>query len=170
MDVLVHSEAERNDMVEYFGQQLNGFTFSQLGWAQSYGSRCVKPPTIFGDGSRHSAMTVEWIAYAQSLTHKPVKGILSGPVTILNWSFVRDDQHHSQTCLQIALAKREEVKDLEQSGDSIIQIDEAAFCEGLPLQKDQWHDYLDNAVNALNVCSNVVKDTTQIHPYVLFRL
>lgn len=168
LDVLVHGEAERNDMVEYFGQQLNGFTFSQFGWVQSYGSRCVKPPIIFGDVSRHSAMTVEWIAYAQSLTHKPVKGMLTGPVTILNWSFVRDDQPRSQTCMQIALAIREEVKDLEQSGVSIIQIDEAAFREGLPLHKTHWHDYLDNAVNAFKVCSNVVKDTTQIHTHMCY--
>jgi 5-methyltetrahydropteroyltriglutamate--homocysteine methyltransferase len=168
LDVLVHGEAERNDMVEYFGQQLNGFTFSQFGWVQSYGSRCVKPPIIFGDVSRHSAMTVEWIAYAQSLTNKPVKGMLTGPVTILNWSFVRDDQPRSQTCMQIALAIREEVKDLEQSGVSIIQIDEAAFREGLPLHTTQWHDYLDNAVNAFKVCSNVVKDTTQIHTHMCY--
>ncbi|MFT6990299.1 MAG: 5-methyltetrahydropteroyltriglutamate--homocysteine methyltransferase [Paraglaciecola sp.] len=168
LDVLVHGEAERNDMVEYFGQQLNGFTFSQLGWVQSYGSRCVKPPIIFGDVSRQSAMTVEWINYAQSLTVKPVKGMLTGPVTILNWSFVRDDQTRADTCMQIALAIREEVKDLEQSGVKIIQIDEAAFREGLPLHSENWQAYLDNSVNAFKVCSNVVTDNTQIHTHMCY--
>ena len=168
LDVLVHGEAERNDMVEYFGQQLNGFTFSQLGWVQSYGSRCVKPPIIFGDVSRQSAMTVDWINYAQSLTDKPVKGMLTGPVTILNWSFVRDDQPRADTCMQIALAIREEVKDLEQSGVKIIQIDEAAFREGLPLHRAHWQAYLDNSVNAFKVCSNVVADNTQIHTHMCY--
>jgi 5-methyltetrahydropteroyltriglutamate--homocysteine methyltransferase len=168
LDVLVHGEAERNDMVEYFGQQLNGFTFSQFGWVQSYGSRCVKPPIIFGDVSRQSSMTVEWINYAQSLTDKPVKGMLTGPVTILNWSFVRDDQPRADTCMQIALAIREEVKDLEQSGVKIIQIDEAAFREGLPLHKENWQAYLDNSVNAFKVCSNVVTDNTQIHTHMCY--
>ncbi|GAC19869.1 5-methyltetrahydropteroyltriglutamate--homocysteine S-methyltransferase [Paraglaciecola arctica] len=168
LDVLVHGEAERNDMVEYFGQQLNGFTFSQLGWVQSYGSRCVKPPIIFGDVSRQSAMTVDWINYAQSLTNKPVKGMLTGPVTILNWSFVRDDQARADTCMQIALAIREEVQDLERSGVKIIQIDEAAFREGLPLHKQHWQAYLDNSVNAFKVCSNVVADNTQIHTHMCY--
>jgi 5-methyltetrahydropteroyltriglutamate--homocysteine methyltransferase len=168
LDVLVHGEAERNDMVEYFGQQLNGFTFSQLGWVQSYGSRCVKPPIIFGDVSRQSTMTVDWINYAQSLTTKPVKGMLTGPVTILNWSFVRDDQPRANTCMQIALAIREEVKDLEQSGVKIIQIDEAAFREGLPLHSENWQAYLDNSVNAFKVCSNVVTDNTQIHTHMCY--
>jgi len=168
LDVLVHGEAERNDMVEYFGQQLNGFTFSQLGWVQSYGSRCVKPPIIFGDVSRQSAMTIDWINYAQSLTDKPVKGMLTGPVTILNWSFVRDDQPRADTCMQIALAIREEVKDLEQSGVKIIQIDEAAFREGLPLHRAHWQGYLDNSVKAFKVCSNVVADKTQIHTHMCY--
>jgi 5-methyltetrahydropteroyltriglutamate--homocysteine methyltransferase len=132
LDVLVHGEAERNDMVEYFGEQLRGYVFSGFGWVQSYGSRCVKPPIIFGDISRLGPMTVEWITFAQSLTDKPMKGMLTGPVTILNWSFVRDDQPRSRTCLQLALAVRDEVLDLEKAGIGIIQIDEAALREGLP--------------------------------------
>src|SRR5262249_39940743 len=129
LDVLVHGEAERNDMVEYFGEQLEGYAFSQFGWVQSYGSRCVKPPILFGDISRSKPMTVEWIRYAQSLTAKPMKGMLTGPVTILNWSFVRDDQPRSVSCRQLALAMREEVLDLEKAGVRIIQIDEAALRE-----------------------------------------
>jgi len=143
LDVLVHGEAERNDMVEYFGQQLQGFAFTDNGWVQSYGSRCVKPPIIFGDVSRPRPMTVEWTQYAQSLTDKPVKGMLTGPVTILNWSFVRDDQSRSETCKQISLAIRDEVIDLEAAGVKIIQIDEAALREGLPLRQSQWQAYLD---------------------------
>ena len=139
LDVLVHGEAERNDMVEYFGEQLDGYAFSQFGWVQSYGSRCVKPPILFGDISRPKAMTVEWIRYAQSLTAKPMKGMLTGPVTILNWSFVRDDQPRSVSCHQLALAIREEVLDLEKAGVRVIQIDEAALREGLPLRKSQWN-------------------------------
>jgi 5-methyltetrahydropteroyltriglutamate--homocysteine methyltransferase len=127
LDVLVHGEAERNDMVEYFGEQLQGYAFSEFGWVQSYGSRCVKPPLLYGDISRPQAMTVEWAAYAQSLTAKPMKGMLTGPVTMLNWSFVRDDQPRSETCRQLALAIREEVLDLEQAGLPVIQIDEAAL-------------------------------------------
>ncbi len=138
LDVLVHGEAERNDMVEYFGEQLDGYAFSQFGWVQSYGSRCVKPPILFGDIARPKAMTVEWITYAQSLTAKPMKGMLTGPVTILNWSFVRDDQPRAATCKQLALAIREEVLDLERAGVRVIQIDEAALREGLPLRKSQW--------------------------------
>ena len=127
LDVLVHGEAERNDMVEYFGEQLEGYAFSQFGWVQSYGSRCVKPPILFGDITRPTSMTVDWITYAQSLTAKPMKGMLTGPVTILNWSFVRDDQPRSTTCYQIALAIRQEVLDLEKAGVPVIQIDEAAL-------------------------------------------
>lgn len=168
LDVLVHGEAERTDMVEYFGQQLQGFTFSQFGWVQSYGSRCVKPPIIFGDVSRPKPMTVEWINYAQSLTDKPVKGMLTGPITILNWSFVRDDQPRNETCLQIALAIRDEVLDLEKSGTQIIQIDEAAFREGLPLHPAQRQDYLSLAVNAFRLCANGVKDDTQIHTHMCY--
>jgi 5-methyltetrahydropteroyltriglutamate--homocysteine methyltransferase len=143
LDVLVHGEAERNDMVEYFGEQLQGYAFSQFGWVQSYGSRCVKPPILFGDISRPQAMTVAWITYAQSLTAKPMKGMLTGPVTILNWSFVRDDQPRSVSCKQLALAIRAEVLDLEKAGVRVIQIDEAALREGLPLRKSQWKEYLD---------------------------
>ncbi|MCL4784868.1 MAG: 5-methyltetrahydropteroyltriglutamate--homocysteine S-methyltransferase [Bryobacterales bacterium] len=168
LDVLVHGEAERNDMVEYFGEQLEGFAFSQNGWVQSYGSRCVKPPILYGDIRRPKAMTVEWIRYAQSLTKKPVKGMLTGPVTILNWSFVRDDQPRSVTCRQIALAIREEVLDLEAAGVPIIQIDEAALREGLPLRKSQWREYLDWAVEAFRIAANGVRDETQIHTHMCY--
>ena len=168
LDVLVHGEPERNDMVEYFGEQLDGYTFSQYGWVQSYGSRCVKPPIIFGDISRPKAMTVEWTKYAQSLTTKPMKGMLTGPVTLLNWSFVRDDQPRSETCLQLALAIRDEVLDLEKAGIAIIQIDEAALREGLPLRKSQWQNYLDWAVNAFKITANGVKDDTQIHTHMCY--
>jgi len=168
LDVLVHGEPERNDMVEYFGEQLSGYVFSQYGWVQSYGSRCVKPPIIYGDVARTRPMTVEWIAYAQSITEKPMKGMLTGPVTILNWSFVRDDQPRSETCLQIALAVRDEVLDLEKAGINIIQIDEAALREGLPLRKSQWKAYLDWAVNAFCLSANGVKDETQIHTHMCY--
>lgn len=168
LDVLVHGEAERNDMVEYFGEQLNGYTFSEFGWVQSYGSRCVKPPILFGDISRPKTMTVEWIAYAQSLTQKPMKGMLTGPVTILNWSFVRDDQPRSLTCKQIALAIRDEVLDLEKAGIKVIQIDEAALREGLPLRKSQWTSYLDWAVESFRISANGVKDQTQIHTHMCY--
>lgn len=168
LDVLVHGEAERNDMVEYFGQQLEGYAFSQFAWVQSYGSRCVKPPIIYGDISRPTAMTVEWATYAQSLSDKPVKGMLTGPVTILNWSFVRDDQPRAQTCLQIALAIRDEVLDLEQAGINIIQIDEAALREGLPLRQSQWQSYLDWAVNSYKISANGVRDETQIHTHMCY--
>ncbi len=168
LDVLVHGEAERNDMVEYFGELLDGFDFSQFGWVQSYGSRCVKPPILFGDISRSETMTVEWIKYAQSLTDKPMKGMLTGPVTILNWSFVRDDQSRAETCFQIALAIRDEVLDLEQAGISIIQIDEAALREGLPLRKSQWNDYLDWAIKAFRIAANGVQDETQIHTHMCY--
>jgi 5-methyltetrahydropteroyltriglutamate--homocysteine methyltransferase len=168
LDVLVHGEAERNDMVEYFGEQLDGYIFSRFGWVQSYGSRCVKPPIIFGDIARPRAMTVDWINYAQSLTDKPVKGMLTGPVTMLNWSFVRDDQPRSDTCLQLALAIRDEVLDLEKSGVNIIQIDEAALREGLPLRRAEWQDYLDWAVRCFRVTANGVANETQIHTHMCY--
>ena len=168
LDVLVHGEAERNDMVEYFGEQLQGYAFSQFGWVQSYGSRCVKPPILFGDISRPQAMTVEWISYAQSLTQKPMKGMLTGPVTILNWSFVRDDQPRSASCKQLALAIREEVLDLEKAGVRVIQIDEAALREGLPLRKSQWQHYLDWAVESFRITANGVADETQIHTHMCY--
>ena len=168
LDVFVHGEPERNDMVEYFGEQLTGYVFSQFGWVQSYGSRCVKPPIIYGDISRPIPMTVEWITYAQSLTDKPMKGMLTGPVTILNWSFVRDDQSRSETCLQLALAIRDEVLDLEKSGINIIQIDEAALREGLPLRKSQWNFYLDWAIKSFRITANGVKDETQIHTHMCY--
>jgi 5-methyltetrahydropteroyltriglutamate--homocysteine methyltransferase len=168
LDVLVHGEAERNDMVEYFGEQLNGFTCSQFGWVQSYGSRCVKPPILFGDISRPTAITVAWSSYAQSLTNKPMKGMLTGPVTILNWSFVRDDQPRSVTCYQLALAMRDEVLDLEKAGIRVIQIDEAALREGLPLRRSQWKQYLNWAVESFRITANGVKDETQIHTHMCY--
>ncbi|KIF83728.1 5-methyltetrahydropteroyltriglutamate--homocysteine S-methyltransferase [Noviherbaspirillum autotrophicum] len=168
LDVLVHGEAERNDMVEYFGEQLEGYAFSQFGWVQSYGSRCVKPPILFGDISRPKAMTVEWITYAQSLTKKPMKGMLTGPVTILNWSFVRDDQPRSESCKQLALAIRQEVLDLEKAGVRVIQIDEAALREGLPLRRVQWTEYLDWAIESFRITANGVADETQIHTHMCY--
>jgi 5-methyltetrahydropteroyltriglutamate--homocysteine methyltransferase len=168
LDVLVHGEAERNDMVEYFGEQLEGFAFTEFGWVQSYGSRCVKPPVLFGDIWRPKPMTVEWIRYAQSLTKKPMKGMLTGPVTILNWSFVRDDQPRSVSCLQLALAIREEVLDLEKADIRIIQIDEAALREGLPLRKSEWQNYLDWAVLAFRIAGNGVRDEVQIHTHMCY--
>ncbi len=168
LDVLVHGEAERNDMVEYFGEQLDGYAFSQFGWVQSYGSRCVKPPILFGDIARPKAMTVEWTRYAQSLTTKPMKGMLTGPVTILNWSFVRDDQPRSVSCYQLALAIREEVLDLEKAGVRVIQIDEAALREGLPLRKSQWKEYLDWAIESFRITANGAQDETQIHTHMCY--
>ncbi|HEY0296344.1 MAG TPA: 5-methyltetrahydropteroyltriglutamate--homocysteine S-methyltransferase [Bordetella sp.] len=168
LDVLVHGEAERNDMVEYFGEQLEGYAFSQFGWVQSYGSRCVKPPILFGDISRPRAMTVAWIQYAQSLTDKPMKGMLTGPVTMLNWSFVRDDQPRAATCMQLALAIRGEVLDLEKAGVGVIQIDEAALREGLPLRRSEWGEYLRWAVQAFRVTANGVRDETQIHTHMCY--
>ncbi|MFB6457226.1 5-methyltetrahydropteroyltriglutamate--homocysteine S-methyltransferase [Chitinophaga sp. Hz27] len=168
MDVLVHGEFERNDMVEYFGEQLEGFVFTKNGWVQSYGSRCVKPPIIFGDVERKEAMTVYYTKYAQSLTTLPVKGMLTGPVTILQWSFVRNDQPRAATCLQIALAIRDEVKDLEAAGIKVIQIDEPALREGLPLRKENWNAYLDGAVRAFKVASSGVEDATQIHTHMCY--
>ena len=168
LDVLVHGEAERNDMVEYFGEQLEGFAFSSHGWVQSYGSRCVKPPIIFGDVFRQTPMTVAWTRFAQSITQKPVKGMLTGPITILQWSFVRTDQARSQTALQIALAVRDEVCDLEQAGIGIIQIDEPALREGLPLHRDQWQAYLHWACRAFRIASCGVADDTQIHTHMCY--
>ncbi|OLO06941.1 5-methyltetrahydropteroyltriglutamate--homocysteine S-methyltransferase [Salinicola sp. MH3R3-1] len=168
LDVPVHGEAERNDMVEYFGEQLDGFAFTQNGWVQSYGSRCVKPPVIFGDVTRPAAMTVRWSEYAQSLTDKPMKGMLTGPVTILQWSFVRDDQPRATTCRQIALALRDEVADLERAGIAIIQIDEPALREGLPLRQAEWQAYLDWAVECFQLSAAVVADETQIHTHMCY--
>ncbi|MBA3981018.1 MAG: 5-methyltetrahydropteroyltriglutamate--homocysteine S-methyltransferase, partial [Alcanivorax sp.] len=168
LDVLVHGEPERNDMVEYFGELLDGFAFTQNGWVQSYGSRCVKPPVIFGDVSRPAPMTVEWTAYAQSLSDKPVKGMLTGPVTILQWSFVRDDQPRQRTCEQLALALRDEVNDLEAAGIQVIQIDEPAFREGLPLRQADWAAYLDWAVACFRLSTTGVRDTTQIHTHMCY--
>ncbi|MBN1603052.1 MAG: 5-methyltetrahydropteroyltriglutamate--homocysteine S-methyltransferase [Chitinispirillaceae bacterium] len=168
LDILVHGEAERNDMVEYFGEQLDGFTFTSYGWVQSYGSRCVKPPVIYGDISRPKPMTIDWTTYAQSLTIKPIKGMLTGPVTILNWSFVRDDQPRSTTCRQIALAIRKEVLDLEKAGVGIIQIDEAALREGLPPRKSDWKEYLDWAVGSFRISANGVTNQTQIHTHMCY--
>ncbi len=168
IDVLVHGEFERNDMVQYFGEQLSGFAFTGHAWVQSYGSRYVRPPIIFGDVSRPNPMTVRWWRYAQSLTPKPVKGMLTGPVTILNWSFVRDDVARSTVCEQIALAIRDEVGDLEKAGAVMIQIDEAALREGLPLRKADWQDYLDWAVGCFKLASSGVGEETQIHTHMCY--
>jgi 5-methyltetrahydropteroyltriglutamate--homocysteine methyltransferase len=168
LDVLVHGEAERNDMVEYFGEQLEGFVFSEHAWVQSYGSRCVKPPILFGDVSRPKPMTVDWSQYAQSLTTRIVKGMLTGPVTILQWSFVRDDQPRSDTCKQIALAIRDEVVDLEKAGIRMIQIDEPALREGLPVRRSQWRAYLRWAVDCFRLAAAGVPDTTQIHTHMCY--
>jgi 5-methyltetrahydropteroyltriglutamate--homocysteine methyltransferase len=168
IDVPVHGEYERNDMVEYFGEQLKGFAFTERAWVQSYGSRCVKPPIIFGDVSRPEPMTVRWTAMAQKYTSKPVKGMLTGPVTILQWSFVRDDQPRSETCRQIALAIRDEVVDLEKAGVKIIQIDEAALREGLPIRKADWKAYLDWAVESFRLTASGVAPTTQVHTHMCY--
>ena len=168
LDVLVHGEPERNDMVEYFGQQMEGFCFTANGWVQSYGSRCVKPPIIYGDVSRPGPMTVPWITYAQSLTRRPMKGMLTGPVTILCWSFVRDDLPRADVCRQIALAIRDEVADLEQAGIGIIQIDEAAFREGLPLAKGEQETYLKWAAECFRLASSGVAPRTQIHTHMCY--
>ena len=168
LDVLVHGEFERNDMVQYFGEQLSGFAFTRNAWVQSYGSRCVRPPIIFGDVSRLNPMTVRWWQHAQSLTGRPVKGMLTGPVTILNWSFVRDDVARSQVCRQIALAIRDEVADLEAAGAAIVQIDEAALREGLPLRTAEWRAYLDWAVESFRLASSGVRDDTQIHTHMCY--
>ena len=168
LDVLVHGEAERNDMVEYFGEHLDGFVFTQNGWVQSYGSRCVKPPIIIGDISRPAPITVEWAKYAQSLTDKPMKGMLTGPVTILCWSFPREDVSRKTIARQIALALRDEVADLEQAGIGIIQIDEPALREGLPLRQSEWREYLDWAVEAFRLNAAVARDDTQIHTHMCY--
>jgi len=168
IDVPVHGEPERNDMVEYFGELLDGFAFTRFGWVQSYGSRCVKPPVIFGDVSRPGPMTVRWSEYAQSLTDKPMKGMLTGPVTILQWSFVRDDQPRDATCRQIALSLRDEVADLEAAGIKIIQIDEPALREGLPLRQGEWQRYLDWAVESFKLSAAVARDETQIHTHMCY--
>lgn len=168
MDVLVHGEFERTDMVEHFGQLLKGFTFTKYGWVQSYGSRGVKPPIIYGDVSRPQPMTVDWIKYAQSLTNKQMKGMLTGPVTICGWSFVRDDQEEEDTCRQVAFAIRDEVCDLEKAGIKVIQIDEAAFREGLPLQRKDWDHYLKWAVECFGITASGVDDSTQIHTHMCY--
>ncbi|GJG96998.1 5-methyltetrahydropteroyltriglutamate--homocysteine S-methyltransferase [Cupriavidus pauculus] len=168
LDVLVHGEAERNDMVEYFGEQLCGYAFTENGWVQSYGSRCVKPPVIFGDVYRPEPMTVDTARFAQSLTDKPMKGMLTGPVTMLQWSFVRDDQPRALTTRQLALAIRDEVRDLEAAGIRVIQIDEPALREGLPLRQEDWADYLDWAVNAFRLSASGVDDETQIHTHMCY--
>jgi 5-methyltetrahydropteroyltriglutamate--homocysteine methyltransferase len=168
LDVLVHGEFERNDMVQYFGEQLAGFAFTRHGWVQSYGSRCVRPPILFGDVSRPAPMTVDWWAYAQSLTDRPMKGMLTGPVTILNWSFVRDDTPRSLACRQIALAIRDEVVDLEAAGAKVIQIDEAALREGLPLRRGDWAAYLDWAVECFRLTASGAADHTQIHTHMCY--
>ena len=168
LDVLVHGEFERNDMVEYFGEQLEGFVFTKNGWVQSYGTRGVKPPIIFGDVERKEPMTVKWSSYAQSLTDKQVKGMLTGPVTILQWSFARDDQPRKDTANQLGLAIRDEVVDLEKAGIKLIQIDEPAFREGLPLRQNDWQEYLEWAVNAFRLASSGVQDGTQIHTHMCY--
>lgn len=168
LDVLVHGEAERNDMVEYFGEQLCGYAFTEFGWVQSYGSRCVKPPLIYGDVYRPEPMTVDTARYAQSLTERPMKGMLTGPVTMLQWSFVRDDQPRADTALQLALAIRDEVADLERAGIRVIQIDEPALREGLPLRRGDWDTYLEWAVRAFRIAACVVRDDTQIHTHMCY--
>jgi 5-methyltetrahydropteroyltriglutamate--homocysteine methyltransferase len=168
LDVFVHGEFERNDMVEYFGEQLEGFAFTENGWVQSYGSRCVKPPVLYGDVSRPRPMTVDWARYAQSLTPRPMKGMLTGPVTILEWSFVRDDQPRGETCLQLALALRDEVTDLEAAGIAIVQVDEPAIREGLPLRRGDWPAYLAWAVDAFRLATSGVRDETQIHTHMCY--
>lgn len=168
LDVLVHGEFERTDMVEYFGQKMGGFAFTQNGWVQSYGSRCVKPPVLFGDVSRPQEMTVKWSKFAQSKTSRPMKGMLTGPVTILQWSFVRDDQPRSETCKQIALALRDEVVDLEKAGIRMVQVDEPAIREGLPLRKGDWEKYLKWAVDSFRLATSGVTDSTQIHTHMCY--
>ena len=168
LDVLVHGEPERNDMVQYFAEQMDGYVFTDNAWVQSYGSRYVRPPIIFGDVSRPNAMTVDWIKYAQSLTDKHVKGMLTGPVTMLMWSFVRDDQPRSETCKQLALAIRDETSDLEAAGVDIIQVDEPAIREGLPLRSDRWDEYLDWAVYSFRLSVSSVRDETQIQTHMCY--
>jgi 5-methyltetrahydropteroyltriglutamate--homocysteine methyltransferase len=166
--MLVHGEFERNDMVEYFGEHFAGFAFTRHGWVQSYGTRGVKPPVIYGDVHRPDPVTVRWSAYAQSKTDKPVKGMLTGPVTILQWSFVRNDQSREETAKQISLAIRDEVADLEDAGIPAIQIDEPAFREGLPLREADWDEYLNWAVESFHIASTVVGNQTQIHSHMCY--
>ncbi len=168
LDVLVHGEPERNDMVQYFAEQMEGYAFTQNAWVQSYGSRYVRPPILYGDVNRPDPMTVEWILYAQSLTGRPVKGMLTGPVTMLQWSFVRDDQPRSETCEQLALAIRDEVGDLEEAGVGVIQVDEPAIREGLPLRRDRWDEYLRWAVYCFRVVTASVRDETQVHTHMCY--
>lgn len=168
LDVLVHGESARNDMVEYFGKQLEGFVFSKNAWVQSYGSRCVKPPIIFGDVERLKPMTLEWITYAQSLTKKILKGMLTGPVTILNWSFVRDDLPRSEVCRQIAIALADEIDDLQNAGIKIIQVDEAAFKEGYPLRDENIKTYESWALECFKLVTAIAKANTQIHTHMCY--
>src|ERR687898_1077643 len=168
LDLLVHGEPERNDMVQYFAEQMEGYAFTENAWVQSYGSRYVRPPVLFGDVNRPDPMTVEWTLYAQSLTGRPIKGMLTGPVTMLQWSFVRDDQPRSETCEQLALAIRDEVADLEKAGVPIIQVDEPAIREGLPLRRDRWDEYLEWAVYSFRVATSVVRDETQIFTHMCY--
>jgi 5-methyltetrahydropteroyltriglutamate--homocysteine methyltransferase len=168
LDVLVHGEFERADMVEYFAEELDGFTLTGHGWVQSYGSRCVKPPILYGDVARREPITVRWSRFAQSCTGKPVKGMLTGPVTLLQWSFVRDDQPRALTCRQLALALREEVADLEAAGIAIVQIDEPALREGLPLRRAEWAAYLAWAVEAFRLAAGGAGDATQIHTHMCY--
>jgi 5-methyltetrahydropteroyltriglutamate--homocysteine methyltransferase len=168
LDVLVHGEPERNDMVQYFAEQMEGYAFTQNAWVQSYGSRYVRPPVLYGDVNRPDPMTVEWTLYAQSLTGKPVKGMLTGPVTMLQWSFVRDDQSRAETCEQLALAIRDEVSDLEEAGVRIIQVDEPAIREGLPLRRDRWDEYLRWAVYCFRVATSPVRDETQVQTHMCY--
>ena len=168
LDVLVHGEFERTDMVEYFGEQLSGLAFTRNGWVQSYGSRCVRPPVIYGDVSRAKPMTVDWMTFAQRQTQRPMKAMLTGPITILKWSFVRDDQPLSQTCQQIALALRDEVLDLERAGLPVIQIDEPAIREALPLRQADQKNYLAWAVQSFRLSAAGVKDQTQIHTHMCY--
>jgi 5-methyltetrahydropteroyltriglutamate--homocysteine methyltransferase len=168
LDVLVHGEPERNDMVQYFAEQMDGYLTTENAWVQSYGSRCVRPPILYGDVSRPQAITVSWISYAQSLTERPVKGMLTGPVTMLQWSFVRDDQDRDETCKQLALAIRDEVRDLERAGIRVIQVDEPAIREGLPLRRENWNRYLDWAVYCFRVATSGVRDETQVHTHMCY--
>src|SRR5215211_5381845 len=168
LDVLVHGEPERNDMVQYFAEQMEGYAFTQNAWVQSYGSRYVRPPVLYGDVNRPDPMTVEWILYAQSITERPVKGMLTGPVTMLQWSFVRDDQPRAETCEQLALAIRDEVTDLEDAGLGVIQVDEPAIREGLPLRHDRWDEYLRYAVYCFRVATSSVKDETQVQTHMCY--
>jgi 5-methyltetrahydropteroyltriglutamate--homocysteine methyltransferase len=168
LDVLVHGEPERNDMVQYFGEQLDGYVFTEYGWVQSYGSRYVRPPIIFGDVRRPKPMTVRWSRYAASITDKPIKGMLTGPITMLQWSFVRDDQPRRDTARQIALAIRDEVCDLEAAGVSVVQIDEPAIREGLPLRRADWADYLEWSVECFRLTASGVSDETQIHTHMCY--